>query len=67
MLESWTKEIEDMWVARLEQMENEKQPFREFIIHMSNHEWKGGFKLAIQEIQRLREQLSVRSSRIKSR
>ena len=52
---SWTPELEKMWRSRLEVMQN-SGPFRGFIDNLSNIEIQDAFILALDEIERLRDE-----------
>jgi hypothetical protein len=54
----WTPELEWMWRCRLVEIDNEKQPFREFIRLIVEMEILEAFKMALSEIDRLRQELS---------
>ncbi len=51
---TWTPEFEKMWRTRLEEMKNDKQPFREFITKIAELQWPEALELALSEIERLR-------------
>ena len=53
----WTPEFEQMWQCRLIEIDNEKQPFREFIRLTVETEILEAFKMALAEIDRLRRKL----------
>jgi hypothetical protein len=52
----WTPEFEELWRCRLVEMNDEKQPFREFIGMVVEMEVLEAFKMALNEISRLRRQ-----------
>ena len=52
---TWTPEFEQMWRCRLVEINNDKQPFRDFIRMTVEHEVLDAFKLALDEIDRLRQ------------
>lgn len=60
-MSKWTPEFEQMWRCRLVEMNNEKQPFREFISLTVETEILEAFKAALAEIDRLRQELSLSS------
>jgi len=57
-MREWTPEFERMWRCRLVGMDNEKQPFREFIRLITETEILEAFKMALAEIDQLRQELS---------
>jgi hypothetical protein len=54
MSNKWTPEFEEMWRCRLREMNDDKQPFRKFIEALVESEILDAFKLALDEIERLR-------------
>jgi hypothetical protein len=56
-MSEWTSEFERMWRCRLVEIDNEKQPFREFIRLTVETEILEAFKMALAEIDRLRREL----------
>jgi len=57
-MSEWTPEFEEMWRCRLIEMNNEKQPFRKFIGLLVESEVLNAFKMALAEIDRLRQEAS---------
>jgi len=64
MPDKWTPEFEDMWRCRLVEMNNNKQPFRKFISLLVEAEVTDAFKLALDEIDRLRRELSATRAKL---
>lgn len=56
-MSEWTPEFEQMWRCRLVEIDNERQPFREFIRFAVKTEILEAFKMALAEIDRLRREL----------
>jgi hypothetical protein len=56
---TWTPEFEKMWRCRLIEIDNEKQPFREFICLIVETEILEAFKMALAEIDRLRQDIPL--------
>jgi predicted phosphoadenosine phosphosulfate sulfurtransferase len=61
-MSKWTPETEEMWRNRLREMNSESQPFRSFIRCMVDEEIVEAFSSSLDEIDRLRQQLSFTSS-----
>jgi hypothetical protein len=57
-MREWTPGFEWMWRCRLTEIDNEKQPFREFIRLTVENEILEAFKIALAEIDRLRQELT---------
>jgi hypothetical protein len=58
MTAAWTPAFEAMWRCRLQEMQNERQPFRRFIEMVVKSEIQDAFVLALNEIERLRSELN---------
>jgi hypothetical protein len=56
-MRGWTAEFEQMWHCRLVEIDNEKQPFRKFIQLTVETEILEAFRMALAEIDRLRQEL----------
>ena len=57
-MREWTPEFEQMWRCRLVEIDNDKHPFQEFIRLTVEIEILEAFKMALAEIDRLRQELS---------
>ncbi len=54
----WSPEFESMWRSRLEYMQKVEAPFHQFIQALSEAEIADAFILALNEIERLRDEIS---------
>jgi hypothetical protein len=54
----WTPEIEEMWRCRFRESKNPRQPFREYVSLVSKLEMEEAFSAALDELKRLRQELS---------